>query len=159
MVQPSFPPYTRSHWWTDWFHKSDFNALDFQASQWGNVGDKLWRGHNEAISEVDWIQSTRFLGNGMERISSECLVLALSKEIESLSSYQRIAIERTMKSITPTLKQRLRDDLESIHTRLVEIYETFDLLNLEQLTLGARLLYEQSKRATLRSSSLRLTSS
>ncbi len=95
----------------------------------------------------------------MERISSECLVLALSKEIESLSSYQRIAIERTMKSITPTLKQRLRDDLESIHTRLVEIYETFDLLNLEQLTLGARLLYEQSKRATLRSSSLRLTCS
>ena len=95
----------------------------------------------------------------MERISSECLVLALSKEIESLSSYQRIAIERTMKSITPTLKQRLRDDLESIHTRLVEIYETFDLLNLEQLTIGARLLYEQSKRATLRSSSLRLTCS
>ena len=95
----------------------------------------------------------------MERISSECLVLDLSKEIESLSSYQRIAIERTMKSITPTLKQRLRDDLESIHTRLVEIYETFDLLNLEQLTLGARLLYEQSKRATLRSSSLRLTCS
>ena len=95
----------------------------------------------------------------MERISSECLVLALSKEIESLSSYQRIAIERTMKSITPTLKQRLRDDLESIHTRLVEIYETFDLLNLEQLTLGARLLYEQSKRATLRSTSLRLTCS
>ena len=95
----------------------------------------------------------------MERTSSECLVLALSKEIESLSSYQRIAIERTMKSITPTLKQRLRDDLESIHTRLVEIYETFDLLNLEQLTLGARLLYEQSKRATLRSSSLRLTCS
>ena len=95
----------------------------------------------------------------MERISSECLVLALSKEIESLSSYQRIAIERTMKSITPILKQRLRDDLESIHTRLVEIYETFDLLNLEQLTLGARLLYEQSKRATLRSSSLRLTCS
>ena len=95
----------------------------------------------------------------MERTSSECLVLALSKEIESLSSYQRIAIERTMKSITPTLKQRLRDDLESIHTRLVEIYETFDLLNLEQLTLGARLLYEQSKRATLRSTSLRLTCS
>ena len=95
----------------------------------------------------------------MERISSECLVLALSKEIESLSSYQRIAIERTMKSITPILKQRLRDDLESIHSRLVEIYETFDLLNLEQLTLGARLLYEQSKRATLRSTSLRLTCS
>ena len=93
----------------------------------------------------------------MERISSECLVLALSKEIESLSSYQRIAIERTMKSITPILKQRLRDDLESIHSRLVEIYETFEILNLEQLTIGARLLYEQSKRATLRSTSLRLT--
>ena len=95
----------------------------------------------------------------MERISSECLVLALSKEIESLSSYQRIAIERTMKSITPMLKQRLRDDLESIHSRLVEIYETFEILNLEQLTIGARLLYEQSKRATLRSTSLRLTCS
>lgn len=95
----------------------------------------------------------------MERISSECLVLALSKEIESLSSYQRIAIERTMKSITPILKQRLRDDLESIHSRLVEIYETFEILNLEQLTIGARLLYEQSKRATLRSTSLRLTCS
>ncbi len=95
----------------------------------------------------------------MERISSECLVLALSKEIEFLSSYQRIAIERTMKSITPMLKQRLRDDLESIHSRLVEIYETFEILNLEQLTIGARLLYEQSKRATLRSTSLRLTCS
>ena len=95
----------------------------------------------------------------MERMSSECLVLALSNEIEHLSSYQRIAIERTMKSITPTLKHRLRDDLESIHSRLVEIYETFELLNLEQLTLGARLLYEQSKRATLRSASLRLTCS
>lgn len=95
----------------------------------------------------------------MERISSECLVLALSKEIESLSSYQRIAIERTMKSITPILKQRLRDDLESIHSRLVEIYETFEILNLGQLTIGARLLYEQSKRATLRSTSLRLTCS
>ena len=95
----------------------------------------------------------------MERISSECLVLALSKEIESLSSYQRIAIERTMKSITPMLKQRLRDDLESIHSRLVEIYETFEILNLEHLTIGARLLYEQSKRATLRSTSLRLTCS
>ena len=95
----------------------------------------------------------------MERISSECLVLALSKEIESLSSYQRIAIERTMKSITPILKQRLRADLDSIHSRLVEIYETFEILNLGQLTIGARLLYEQSKRATLRSTSLRLTCS
>ncbi len=95
----------------------------------------------------------------MERISSDCLVLALSKEIEHLSSYQRIAIERTIKSITPSLKQRLRDDLESIHRRLVEIYETFDVLNIEQLTISTRLLYEQSKRATLRSTSLRLTCS
>jgi hypothetical protein len=63
------------------------------------------------------------------------------------------------KSINPSLKQRLRDDLDSIHRRLVEIYETFDALNLEQLTISARLLYEQSKRATLRSTSLRLTCS
>ena len=95
----------------------------------------------------------------MERISSECLVLALSKEIEHLSSYQSIAIERTIKSISPSLKQRLRNDLESIHSRLVEIYETFDVMNIEQLTISARLLYEQSKRATLRSTSLRLTCS
>ena len=92
----------------------------------------------------------------MERFSSECLFLALSKEVEHLSSYQHIAIERTTKSINPSLKQRLRDDLDVIHRRLVEIYETFDALNLEQLTMSARLLYEQSKRATLRSTSLRL---
>ncbi len=92
-------------------------------------------------------------------MTSECLILALSKEVEHLSSYQRIAIERTVKSISPTLKQRLKGDLESIHGRLLEIYETFDVLNIEQLTIGARLLYEQSKRATLRSTSLRLTCS
>jgi hypothetical protein len=93
----------------------------------------------------------------VEGIASESLVLTLSKEIEHLTSYQCIAIERTIKSISPILKERLRDDLDVIHTRLVEIYETFDVLNIEQLTIGARLLYEQSKRATLRSTSLRLT--
>ena len=95
----------------------------------------------------------------MEGIASESLVLTLSKEVEHLTSYQCIAIERTIKSISPLLKKRLRDDSESIHTRLVEIFETFDVLNLEQLTISARLLYEQSKRATLRSTSLRLTCS
>ena len=95
----------------------------------------------------------------MEGIASESLVLTLSKEVEHLKSYQCIAIERTIKSISPLLKKRLRDDSESIHTRLVEIYETFDVLNLEQLTISARLLYEQSKRAMLRSTSLRLTCS
>lgn len=95
----------------------------------------------------------------MEGIASESLVLTLSKEIEHLTSYQCIAIERTIKSISPLLKERLRDDLDLIHTRLVEIYETFDVLNIEQLTIGARLLYEQSKRATIRSTSLRLTCS
>ena len=95
----------------------------------------------------------------MEGIASESLVLTLSKEIEHLTSYQCIAIERTIKSISPILKERLRDDLDVIHTRLVEIYETFDVLNIEQLTIGARLLYEQSKRATIRSTSLRLTCS
>ena len=95
----------------------------------------------------------------MEGIASESLVLTLSKEVENLTSYQCIAIERTIKSISPLLKKRLRDDSESIHTRLVEIYETFDVLNLEQLTISARLLYEQSKRAMLRSTSLRLTCS
>ena len=95
----------------------------------------------------------------MEGIASESLVLTLSKEIEHLTSYQCIAIERTIKSISPLLKERLRDDLDLIHTRLVEIYETFDVLNIEQLTIGARLLYEQSKRATVRSTSLRLTCS
>ena len=95
----------------------------------------------------------------MEGIASESLVLTLSKEIEHLTSYQCIAIERTIKSISPLLKERLRDDLDVIHTRLVEIYETFDVLNIEQLTIGARLLYEQSKRATVRSTSLRLTCS
>ena len=95
----------------------------------------------------------------MEGIASESLVLTLSKEIEHLTSYQCIAIERTIKSISPLLKERLRDDLDLIHTRLVEIYETFDVLNIEQLTISARLLYEQSKRATIRSTSLRLTCS
>ena len=95
----------------------------------------------------------------MEGIASESLVLTLSKEIEHLTSYQCIANERTIKSISPLLKERLRDDLDVIHTRLVEIYETFDVLNIEQLTIGARLLYEQSKRATIRSTSLRLTCS
>jgi hypothetical protein len=95
----------------------------------------------------------------VEGIVSESLVLTLSKEVEHLTSYQCIAIERTIKSISPLLKERLRDDLESIHSRLVEIYETFDVLNIEQLTISARLLYEQSKRATLRSASLRLTCS
>ena len=95
----------------------------------------------------------------MEGIASESLVLTLSQEVEYLTSYQCIAIERTIKSISPLLKKRLRDDSESIHTRLVEIYETFDVLNLEQLTISARLLYEQSKRAMLRSTSLRLTCS
>jgi hypothetical protein len=95
----------------------------------------------------------------VEGIASESLVLTLSKEIEHLTSYQCIAIERTIKSISPLLKERLRDDLDLIHTRLVEIYETFDVLNIEQLTIGARLLYEQSKRATIRSTSLRLTCS
>ena len=95
----------------------------------------------------------------MEGIASESLVLTLSKEIEHLTSYQCIAFERTIKSISPLLKERLRDDLDLIHTRLVEIYETFDVLNIEQLTIGARLLYEQSKRATIRSTSLRLTCS
>lgn len=95
----------------------------------------------------------------MERSASESLVLTLSKEVEHLTSYQCIAIERTIKSISPLLKKRLREDLESIHTRLLEIYETFDVLNVEQLTISARLLYEQSKRAMLRSTSLRLTCS
>ena len=95
----------------------------------------------------------------MERTSSECLILALSKEVECLASYQCIAFERTIKSVSPILNQRLKDDLESIHLRLQEILDTFEVVNIEQLTLGARLLYEQSKRATLRSSSLRLTSS
>ena len=95
----------------------------------------------------------------MERTSSECLILALSKEVEHLTSYQCIAFERTIKSISPILKRRLKNDLELIHVRLEEILETFDVVNIEQLTLSARLLYEQSKRATLRSSSLRLTCS
>ena len=95
----------------------------------------------------------------MEGTASESLVLTLSKEVECLTSYQCIAIERTIKSISPLLKKRLGDDLDSIHSRLVEIYETFDIFNIEQLTISARLLYEQSKRATLRSASLRLTCS
>ena len=95
----------------------------------------------------------------MEGIASESLVLTLSQEVEYLTSYQCIAIERTIKSISPLLKKRLRDDLESIHIRLMEIYEIFDVLKLEQLTMSARLLYEQSKRAMLRSTSLRLTCS
>ena len=95
----------------------------------------------------------------MEEIASESLVLTLSKEVEHLTSYQCIAIERTVKSISPLLKKRLSDDLELIHNRLVEIYETFDVLNIEQLTISAHLLYEQSKRAILRSTSLRLTCS
>ena len=95
----------------------------------------------------------------MEGIASESLVLTLSQEVEYLTSYQCIAIERTIKSISPLLKKRLTDDLESIHIRLVEIYDTFDVLKLEQLTISARLLYEQSKRAMLRSTSLRLTCS
>ncbi len=95
----------------------------------------------------------------MERISSECLILALSNEVEHLTSYQCIAFERIIKSVSPILNQRLKDDLESIHLRLQEILDAFEVVNIEQLTLGARLLYEQSKRATLRSSSLRLTSS
>ena len=95
----------------------------------------------------------------MEGIVSESLILTLSKEIEHLTSYQGIAIERTIKSISPLLKKRLRDDLDMIHIRLVEIYETFEVLNIEQLTISASLLYEQSKRATLRSNSLRLTCS
>ena len=95
----------------------------------------------------------------MEKTPSECLVLTLSKEVEHLTSYQCIAFERTIKSISPILKRRLKNDLELIHVRLEEILETFDVVNIEQLTLSARLLYEQSKRATLRSSSLRLTSS
>ena len=95
----------------------------------------------------------------MDGIASESLILTLSKEVEYLTSYQCIAIERTIKSISPLLKKRLRDDLDSIHSRLEEIYETFDVLNIEQLTISARLLYEQSKRATLRSTSLRLTCS
>jgi hypothetical protein len=93
----------------------------------------------------------------VEGIASESLVLTLSKEVEHLTAYQCIAIERTIKSISPLLKRRLSDDFESIHSRLVEIYETFDVLNIEQLTISARLLYEQSKRAMLRSTSLRLT--
>ena len=95
----------------------------------------------------------------MDGIASESLILTLSKEVEYLTSYQCITIERTIKSISPLLKKRLRDDLESIHSRLEEIYETFDVLNIEQLTISARLLYEQSKRATLRSTTLRLTCS
>jgi hypothetical protein len=95
----------------------------------------------------------------MEEIASESLVLTLSKEVEHLTSYQYIAIERIVKSISPLLKKRLSDDLESIHNRLEEIYETFDVLNIEQLTISAHLLYEQSKRAILRSTSLRLTCS
>ena len=95
----------------------------------------------------------------MEGIASESLILTLSKEVEYLTNYQCIAIERTIKSISPLLKKRLRDDLDSIHSRLEEIYETFDVLNIEQLTISARLLYEQSKRATLRSTTLRLTCS
>lgn len=95
----------------------------------------------------------------MEKTPSECLVLTLSKEVEHLTSYQCIAFERTIKSISPILKRRLKNDLELIHVRLEEILETFDVVNIEQLTLSARLLYEQSKRATLRSSSLRLTCS
>ena len=95
----------------------------------------------------------------MEGIASESLILTLSKEVEYLTSYQCIAIERKIKSISPMLKKRLRDDLDSIHSRLEEIYETFDVLNIEQLTISARLLYEQSKRATLRSTTLRLTCS
>ena len=95
----------------------------------------------------------------MEGIASESLVLTLSQEVEHLTSYQCIAIERTIKSISPLLKKRLRDDLDMIHNRIVEIYETFEVLNIDQLTISASLLYEQSKRATLRSNSLRLTCS
>ena len=95
----------------------------------------------------------------MERTSSECLILALSKEVEHLTSYQCIAFERIIKSVSPILNRRLKDDLEFIHLRLQEILDIFEVVNIEQLTLGALLLYEQSKRATLRSSSLRLTSS
>ena len=95
----------------------------------------------------------------MNRFFSESLVLTLSKEVDDLTSYQYIAIERIMKSISPILQRRLRHDLEIIHGRLVEIYQSFDVQNLEKLTISSRLLYEQSKRATQRSSSLRLTCS
>lgn len=95
----------------------------------------------------------------MNRFFSESLVLTLSKEVDDLTSYQSIAIERIMKSISPILQRRLRHDLETIHGRLVEIYQSFDVQNIEKLTISARLLYEQSKRATQRSSSLRLTCS
>ena len=95
----------------------------------------------------------------MNRFLSESLVLTLSKEVDDLTSYQSIAKERIMKSISPILQRRLRYDLEIIHRRLVEIYQSFDVQNFDKLTISARLLYEQSKRATQRSSSLRLTCS
>ena len=45
----------------------------------------------------------------MEIIASESLVLTLSKEVEHLTSYQCIAIERAINSISPILKQRIRE--------------------------------------------------
>lgn len=97
--------------------------------------------------------------NPMHCNTSESLMLTLSREVEHLANYQCIAIERIIKSISPSLKQRLKDEMEMIHQRLEEIYKTFDVLDLEHLTLGARLLYEQNKRALRRSTSLRLTCS
>ncbi len=97
--------------------------------------------------------------NPMHCNSSESLMLTLSYEVERLGNYQCIAMERIIKSINPSLKHRLKDDMEMIHQRLEEIYKTFDALNIEQLTLGTRLLYEQNKRALQRSTSLRLTCS
>jgi hypothetical protein len=95
----------------------------------------------------------------MNRLTSDCLVLALSKEIEHLSSYQNRAIERTFKSISPTLRVRLTDDLQRVHNRLMEIHQSVSFLNIRRLSIGSRLLYEQSKRATVKSTSLRLTCS
>ncbi len=97
--------------------------------------------------------------NPMHSNTSESLMLTLSYEVERLGNYQCIAMERIIKSINPSLKQRLKDDMEMIHQRLEEIYMTFDALNIEQLTLATRLFYGQNKRALQRSTSLRLTCS
>ena len=95
----------------------------------------------------------------MPYYSSECLVLSLSEEVDALINYQKIVFERILKSINPHLKIRLAGEAESAHKRLKEIYDLSGNLNSEQLNLSSRLLHEQSKRAFLRSSSLRLTCS
>ncbi len=95
----------------------------------------------------------------MNQHSSDCLVLALSKEIEHLSNYQGKAFQRILNSINPKLRERLSKDLLGVHERLMALHQSAIFLNLRRLTIGSSLLYEQSKRAARRSASLSLTCS